>query len=326
MNWKEILLGSISTLVITVVGGIGVYYYTQEPDIKKSESIVYYVNKSANFKGQQEEIAFSSIRVLNRGGISAKNISIQLSTKDALIKDMSIDSDSKIQEISRSLDTHSVKLLLSTLPPNEEVSVNVLLSKGESPSINVRSDSSLGVNGFEVRAENSTKEIVNNASILFLPFTGLFLSLVLSFAFLRLKRQGLMLSTSQNNAGFILMHNGLIDEALDILNAALSKGQYDVLVLSNLALCKSIKGDNDAAKKLLRAANFTKVSGHAKAVVIFNDALISLLNSSIDDALVKLKKSLELSPKEISSYSKNSVHWDSIRSQARFTDLFAEYP
>ena len=326
MNWKEVLLGSISTLVVTVVGGIGVYYYTKEPDIKKSESIVYYVNKSANFKGQQEEIAFSSIRVLNKGGVSAKNISIQLSTKDAFIKDMSIDSDSKIQETSRSIDAHSVKLLLSTLLPNEEVSVNVLLSKGESPSINVRSDSSLGVNGFETPIESSAKEKINKASILFVPLTGLLLSVVLTFTIIRLKRQGLMFSTSQNNAGFLLMHNGLIDEALGIFNAAILKGQYDVLVLSNLALCKSIKGDNDAAKKLLRAANFTKVSGHPKAVVMFNDALISLLNGSIDDALVKLKKALELSPKEISSYCKNSVHWDSIRSQARFNDLLANYP
>lgn len=49
MKWKDVLIGALITLAITVFGGIIVYYVTKEPPKKISEKLIYSVENPQNF-------------------------------------------------------------------------------------------------------------------------------------------------------------------------------------------------------------------------------------------------------------------------------------
>jgi tetratricopeptide (TPR) repeat protein len=106
-----------------------------------------------------------------------------------------------------------------------------------------------------------------------------------------------------------------------ILDSALHSGRYDCFTLSNLALCKALKGDHEAAGQLLQAANFRKTSGHGKAVILFNEALVSLVAGKKDEAIAKLQEAVAKSPAAIRRYCQRSVHVESIRNDPAFYQL-----
>jgi len=130
--------------------------------------------------------------------------------------------------------------------------------------------------------------------------------------------------SNPNNAGFLLLHSGLTEEATQIFSLAIMKGRFDQLTLSNFALCHAVKGDIGKAKALLKAASFIKRVGHTRAVVLFNEALIHLLNNDKDKTLSLLRQAIKLSPSAIKQYCQKSVLLDGVRVEPAFYDLFKD--
>lgn len=96
MRWKDILVGAAVSLAVTVLGGVVVYYYTSTPDSRRMESLVYSIPESASFKGGQQELTFSSIRVANEGGLAAKRVSLLATVKTAEVRDLSLDARARL--------------------------------------------------------------------------------------------------------------------------------------------------------------------------------------------------------------------------------------
>jgi hypothetical protein len=54
MKWRDVIIGAVSTLLVTILSGVVVFYATKEPDEKKQELLSYTVNETAVF---QREVA-----------------------------------------------------------------------------------------------------------------------------------------------------------------------------------------------------------------------------------------------------------------------------
>ncbi|KAF1716828.1 hypothetical protein CSC74_08085 [Pseudoxanthomonas yeongjuensis] len=132
-----------------------------------------------------------------------------------------------------------------------------------------------------------------------------------------------VLVSDKNNAAFLLLHNGLINEADEILSESVKSGRYDAYTLSNLALCKALKKEHDKAQAFMKAAKHKKRSGHAAAVIAFNDCIMSFLADKRPDAISSIRAAMRLSPKEIKKYCELSVHLDGCRSDADFVAILS---
>ena len=320
MKWKDILLGAVATLVVTVLSGIAVYYLTKEPDEKKKERLIYSVQQSASFTGGNQDLVFTSVKVENNGGVAAKRITLMITFKTAKIKDYALSTNTGSKEVTREVKPGSIGLTYDALLPNESITLNLMLSSPEKPVVSVRSDASLGRENSLETISASPRAKINAILEVSVPITGMVLfGIILIF----LRNSGLIetLFSDKNDAGFLLLHHGLVDDAAAILNSALHSGRYDTFTLSNLALCKALKGEHDQAKQLLRAANFREQHGHVKAVILFNEALISLLYGNKDEGILKLKEAMAKSPTHIRRYCQRSVHLDAVRNDPAIYDI-----
>jgi len=326
MRWKDILAGAAVSLAVTVLGGVAVYYYTTVPDYKRTESLLYSILETASFKGGQQELTFSSVRVANEGGIAAKRVSILVSVNTAEVRDLSLDVSAGSREISREVKPKSVHITYETLLPEESVTLNLLLSSSEKPAVAVRSDATLGVERpLEIASSlKRTPSRINEFFKLLVPLTGFGLPILFSIVFLLLRRRGYIEPSSSNNAGFLLLHQGLVDDATAILTAAVRSGAYDPFTLSNLAVCTALAGDHGRAARLMRAASFRDWSGHAKAVLLLNQALISLASGHKDDAIATLRQAIARSRRKIRGYCQHSVHLDAVRNEPAFYELMKD--
>lgn len=323
MNWKDVLIGAISTLAVTVLGGVVIYYVTKEPELKSRELLAYSVRSSGDFSGDKERVAFTSIVIANRGGRVANNVVANIKFSGPLIKDLTTDTVPGTRE-DRNVAKDLARLTYHKLLPGEAVTVNLLLDSPARPTVTVRSDESLAVSESTLGAEKTEKLTdINRASSLVVPISALIFS-ILSIKILKgAKKLGIangMLS-NKNNAAFLLLHSGLSKEAEEILTESVRSGQYDSYTLSNLAVCKAINGDIEKAGALMSAAKYRDTNDHAAAVVLFNDALLNLISEKRSEAIADLKKAITLSPKEIKRYCERSVHLKDYRGTPDFIAL-----
>lgn len=324
MKWRDIIIGAVASLLVTLLGGVGVFYATKESDDKKVEKLIYSLNQNAVFSGGSQDFTFSSIELTNNGGVAAKNVIILISLKDSEIRDLAINAGEGLKEIAREQASKSVRIVYAILLPQERVTINLILTKPESANVDIRSDSSLGEElAYPISKNDSNTSKINSIAQKVVPATGILSALVMTLGFTFLRRRGLLdLRNEKNNTGFLLLHNGITDEATLIFSSAIREGRCDPFTLSNYALCKAVQGEFEQADKLIMAASFRERAGHAKGVILFNKALIKLLQGDKDNSINLLKEALSVSRKEILLYCQKSTVLDSVRSEPAFFELF----
>lgn len=325
MKFKEIFVGAFVTLVVTVLGGVVLYYWTKEPDEKKSEALYYSISQVAKFKGGEKNVGFNIANIRNQGGLTAKNVVLKIDFPSANITDYSIESTSGLKPKSQSIDKQKAVFVFETLVPSDDVTVGLLTTTSETPEISLRSNESLGKLE-EKRTISSAKEKINRLAVYYIPLLGVIAVLVLLFA-TRMGRkveevEDLILSNSKNDMGFVLLHQGLVTDAETILDHAVHSGEGGVYSLSNLATCRAKNGRIQEARSLINAAFFLAHSDHENAVITFNGALVSLYAGDTSDFFTKLKDAAALSSESIKSYSEYSVHLSGIRTDPRYDAIF----
>lgn len=327
MKLQDALIGAVSTLLVTVLGGVAVYYATKEPDEKKSEKLVYVLNQTATFTGGTQEFAFSTLTVSNEGGVAAKRPTLTVELKSAEVRDLAVTAQGGSREVARERSSKRILLAFESLLPRETITVNILLSQPERPSIDVRSEASMAEERpIAASSDKETRsEILNRFAKILVPL-GAALSLVMWLPLaLRMRRRGLFdLLADRNDTGFLLLHHGLLDDAGRVLSEAIRDGRGDLYTLSNYALCRALSGDFDQAEKLLRAAKFRDRTGHGLAVVLFNESLIRLKQGDEAAALSKLTDAIKLSRGHIQRYARKSIHLDGVREKPGFREAIGD--
>jgi hypothetical protein len=332
MKWRDVIIGAIASLMVTVLGGVAVYYFTQEPKGEKAEKLQYSISQNAKFTGGAQDFSFSSIEVSNAGNLAAQNVEINISSKSAEIRDFAVTVSDGLKEVFREKTDNGLHIKYATLLPKEVVTFNLILSAPESIIVSVRSDDSRGE---QVDRNVTTKSPAlsnwNRIAELTIPVGSTLAIVAMTASLLLLRRFNRKSSdghdydySSRNNTGFLMLHSGLVDKAESVFSAAIQAGQCDQHTLANYALCKAAQGEFDEANRLISAAEFRPNSGHRKAIILFNQALIFFLNGDKDNFLKTLKESLLYSKSEIVSYSVRSKLLDPIRSDAAFATLITE--
>ena len=51
MKWKELFFSVLLSMLVSLIGGVGTYYFTKDPEFSKFEQISYQVINGGVFKG-----------------------------------------------------------------------------------------------------------------------------------------------------------------------------------------------------------------------------------------------------------------------------------
>jgi hypothetical protein len=319
MRWRDILIGAFVTLIVTVIGGVIVYYATRVVQSSpQTERLIYSLDDPQTFKTQNTNLTFLSLRAGNVGDAPATGVVI------------GIDVDPKIKIIDESVSLSSgpagsyssmrnrssgFTVQIPTLAPTETVAVLLLLDgiPEKGPAVGLKSDRSIGTIGQVVKGVGSRmpdKSTPQKISSFLVPLAFI-AQLVLLFLMRRrlpfVMRRLIPTLRSANNTAFLYIHQGLLDEAERLLVEGITRSGADALMLANHALCLGLRGKTETANKMLDAAEFWGRMFHERAVVAFNRGIIALKSRDTKKGIEQLTTALQLSKPEILSYCSYSV-------------------
>ncbi|MFG1484338.1 hypothetical protein ABMA79_03680 [Halobacteriovorax sp. HFRX-2_2] len=322
MNWREILLGALITLGVTVIGGLITYEYTRL-DIKESKEVLTYnLEDQVSFEGGNERLSIGIVKFANIGNIKSENIKARLKISSAEIDDYKVHNDKGATVNSvLSQDKKLLEISVNKLLPEERITITYLLNKKESPEFSLRSDSVIGKRGMVYKLVSDSNSILNNFLGDFTPL----LMLPLLFYFLYFRKVYNKPSNCRNNTGFVLLHKGVFDEAQVLLKDSILSGDGGALALSNYAVTLAIDGKYEESKRYIEASKFYVHEKSHRAVCLLNESFVLFKNSEVEKSLNALKESLKLSKRGILEYLNNSVLWKEVLdSDRRFSEVVAK--
>mgnify|MGYP000026173707 CR=1 FL=1 len=312
MRWKDLLIGAAVTLAVTVIGGLLVYFFTQEKEDPVSDKLAYQIDKLVSFDGADNQLSIGALKFSNVGNDPAKNVTANFVVEGAEIVEFNISNSNGIKvEKSISDDKHLVSIEIANLIAEEIVSATYLLNREASVKFNIRSERSIGKEGSIYRIKDTKKSPIEKFISDFVPILVVLASLPL-LLFFKFLTKSMSRGDSSNNMAFVLLHTGSADEAVKILERAILNGKDGSHALSNYATALSCTGNSEKAKKFISAAEFLARSKHEKAVCAFNNAVINHLSGNLEESHSCLTKALQLSKSEIKEYFRNSEIWNEL--------------
>lgn len=327
MNWKSVILGALVTIFVTIVGGIGVYYFTKEDKLK--EDLQYTLEPTVDFTVSDSSVLIQNLQLVNKGTASSENIIfiIQANINETIVnKSISFSSGNAAKYSVKFNEKQKLQIEIENLLPNEKVKVTLLiksLTKLFKPTITVRSKSSLGIEtAWDAGIKEKTHlETINDYLTFLLPLIMLIqLVLILPTLISRIRRS--RQTSPLNDSAFLLLHKNQVQEAHQILTKTLKEKGGDSHILSNYALSLSKKGTFDKAYKFIEAAEYFASGDHQNAVVNFNKGLIQLLDNKVNEGKINIDLAITQSKKEISKYIKFSDIVKDLRKDPNIDSIF----
>lgn len=308
-KWRERALGAMISLGVTVLGGVAVYYATRSPTIApQREELLYVLDPITRFATGSTHLAFTTLKVSNSGALAARNVHIVLNVDSGMaIRDEKVSISSGAAATFTVVEKSSLKygLMVPVLATGEVASVALIFGgagRGE-PTVSVKSDASVGRRDSQISTTVSPKGTLPFSKAI--PFFAAFLVGAQLFLFFGIRRGRLSRSAyaSSNNAGFVLLHSGLLDRSVAVLEESIrTRGADDSHPLANLALASELTGNSDTADRLILAAQFYASTRHEKAVIDFNRAFIAMNRNDSISASTFMVSACELSRKEVRRY------------------------
>lgn len=313
MKWKEIIFGALITLIITVIAGIVVWKLTKEPSKPTpNANIVFESDSPAHFESKSKNLMFNTVRMGNLGDKTAHKVTLSIEfPHDTNLLDFNVSNSSGKAANGNHKELESKPneklIFFEMLMPDEVVTISILTDGYDESYLKISSryDGGVGKNGkltksFYIEPENNSKPIVGALIAL---VTGLFVA----FMFHRL-RQLMGGSRSINNSAFMLLHQGLINEATKMLESEFNSRGGTSYEIANLGLCKGLNGDIETAEKLYKSAELYSSSKKIKALVEFNRALSYFNSNELEKAKKHFSNALTSNQKMVKSYITYSVY------------------
>lgn len=304
VKWKDVVTGAAITLLVTILGGIVVYYLTKEEKIEKNEDLKYKIESPVSFEGSGSKLSISNIILENIGAKKAENVKIEIHSASKNISEAKASSSlgGTINSAQAKIVDGTVNFSIPTLLPEERISISLLLNTASlsKPDVTIRSDSSVAKLSTPNKLE-SKKETNEFLPKLLVILITVFLPMAV-ILILKLKKYSPNRVDSLNNFAFVLLHQGDVAKAKNLLESAINKGEGGSHVLANYALCLAASGDSTQANKYISASEFYASSDHDKSIVLFNKAIISLTQGNEEKFINELKEAVKKSKNEIFSY------------------------
>jgi hypothetical protein len=311
MRLRDILIGALSALAVTIIGGIIVYYLTTKPSGDEKEQLVYRIEPPTAFESDASRVAFQNITIRNVGRGAAKNVGVVVDFEhQATIKDKSIVSSSGAASGLEvvSVTSNALSLRIPSLISNESVKVVFLLDArpARRPIVSVKSDLTVGVVGDVGDATPSSSAVTRIVRAL-LPLLA-----VAQLGLLLVYRSKVGAQKTPNNTAFVLLHRGRTTDAEGLLRRTIEGGMADGYVFSNYALCLAVKSDFDDADNFLKASAMFDKSRSAGGVWCFNAALIAFLRGDATLGTSHLRAAIKLKKRRIIEYCEESSIFEGI--------------
>ena len=315
------------TLVVTIVGGVAIYYLTRQPSAPApAEELVYDIDTPVVFESDQTELSFTNVRVKNVGNESATNVSVvvQFGDKVKVVDKKVTLSSGPAGTFSAKMDAHQVELKIPVLTPNETATLAILTDAvdEENPTVGVKSDASTGSKG-SLTSVSTVRESRNNrldqTLAVLVPLALLaqiVLLLVFRQRFRRFFRRIIPNFRSINNTAFVYLHRGLTDEALALLSDGIATSGAEPTMLANYGLALGAKGDRETAERVFDAAEFwAEANVGEQALIAFNRAIVCLRDNNESDGINLMRKAFQLSKHDIARYASYSDLIQELREQ-----------
>ena len=161
MRWKNMILGALITLCITVIGSVAAYYLTrQKSATAPTEKLVYQIEKPTTFETEATKRSFLTVRAGNLGNKTASEVRIGIQFDIGILlldKKITISTEPVGTFEDRSSAKNRVDLFVPTLIAGEIVAVAMMLDGvvRQLPTVGVRSANSSGKLGSFVREVES---------------------------------------------------------------------------------------------------------------------------------------------------------------------------
>jgi hypothetical protein len=168
-SWGTILLSGLVTLVVSVAGGMLIFFLQS-----RQPSLVYSSSETIPFQGESKVIAVYQVAVSNDGKLPVDDIAAYVAVPGASIDQKRVSADPSFS-VRDTLENGALRLSIASLNPSETVQVSVLASaQGSLPP---RAEVSLRAKG----TKGHEKSPGSAASPLFLGFTTALGSALLPF-------------------------------------------------------------------------------------------------------------------------------------------------
>lgn len=152
INWKQSIVTAIITIIVTVIGGMLLYYFQYH-----KPKLEYNIEVLPSFNSDKENVSIIHLKVSNTGNDIAEDIKCVVDVKPATIKDFNINSNSLI-ELKTNLDSSKICFTAKNMNSTETYQASLLLTTNaifpESPTVTLRGK---GING--IPQEESNNEI-----------------------------------------------------------------------------------------------------------------------------------------------------------------------
>jgi len=326
MNIKSTLIGAFIALIVTVIGGLVVYYITYKDT--KGESLTYWYDAPAIFEKDSTSVMLQTFNISNQGDIKSSDISFEINYPEGInISEKSVAfSSGKMTEYRDSITQKRIFMLKTPiLLPKENIKISFILKSKtyQSPVVTLKSDSSLGKKlNLNETVKDEKIPIVKNYLLLLLSL--LILLIILLYIQIKRIRNNFGSTRSSNNTAFLLIHKNLPEYAVKLLDKTIMKNGADGYILGNYAVAKAINGEIENSLKLIEAASFYSSGGHEKAVNLFNASLVYFLKGDFLIARKKLEEAVIKNAKEIKKYTEFSDLIRNLRENPEIDSIFIE--
>ena len=316
------LLGAMITLLVTVIGGLLVYYFTQNK-IEQSEELWFEQSSQTGFSGSENTVAIGVLKFGNSGNASAEDVNAIFGVASAKLLEFKVINENGAKVGYKKVGDQQIEVFLENLLSGESVTITYLLDSRSEIDFKLRSDSSMGKEGNPYISKSTKKtdllDLVDRVvSIAMFGFTAIFIIIAKGAFSERVKGSG------RNNMGFVLLHSGAYEQASEIFRESLKCGKDGELVYSNYAATLALQGEFEDADKFLRAAEYVACRKRTKAILAMNKSIIYYHKGDMVKSKENLNLALSLSENTIKEYVRNSFIFSEILKipeMAEFIDL-----
>src|SRR5512133_3909496 len=145
MRWKEVIVGAFAALVVTVLGGVIIFYWTRQPPQEQlMERLIYSIDKPQSFETEKTKTTYQTIRIGNFGSAPATNVNISVKVDSGVAivdKNISLSSGpAGIYNVSFFSPQH-LSFCIRNLTPDENVNISLKFDGivAALPKINIKS-------------------------------------------------------------------------------------------------------------------------------------------------------------------------------------------
>lgn len=309
MNWRDITVGALVTLVVSTAAGILVWSITRETEKHKNEQLIYAVDQITTLTTGQGQFGVVTIKFANVGTKSARDVRGVASFPDD-VEIIERQLSSSYEPVTSISDASSGKNILSletpSLAPGEIITAAVLVRGGElkEPTVGLRSLDSVASRG-NLAPETKEQTKAPIALIMAVAAGAAATAQLIGRLLMRpgsLIRQLSSLFGSRNDTAFLLIQRKFLEQARALLTICMREKGASVFEISNFALLEGLDGKYEEANNYFQIAEWWADSRHAQAVIAFNRATLLFAELKDDAGIEQLAKAISYSRREITRY------------------------